>query len=139
MSIFNRNEINDRNDQLLGRFSTVEGNGQPHVVPVVFRRNPARDAIDIGGHALEKTAKFRYVQGHPRAAIVVDDLASTDPRRPRGIEIREIIETHRDGGERIVPGFVDAWMRLIPTRSVAWGLAHDPALPSKRSVNRSSD
>jgi pyridoxamine 5'-phosphate oxidase family protein len=35
-----------------------------------------------------RTKKYRDVERTGRAAIVIDDLASTDPWRPRGIEIR---------------------------------------------------
>lgn len=114
MSVFSQNEINYLNDQLLARLSTVDGNGQPHVVPVGFRYNGNADAIDIGGSALDQTAKFRHAEQSSRAAIVVDDLASTNPWRPRGIEIRGRVETHRAGGERLGPGFGGAWMRVIP-------------------------
>jgi pyridoxamine 5'-phosphate oxidase family protein len=35
-----------------------------------------------------RTKKYPDVERTGRAAIVIDDLASTDPWRPRGIEIR---------------------------------------------------
>jgi len=72
----------------LGRIATVGADGTPHVVPAAWIYNAARDAIDIGGQELEQTKKFRDVARTGRAAIVIDDLASTDPWRPRGIEIR---------------------------------------------------
>lgn len=39
------------------------------------------DAIEVRGWEFEQTKKFRDVAGSGRAAIVVDDLASTDPAR----------------------------------------------------------
>ena len=72
----------------LGRIATVGADGTPHVVPVAFIYNAVRDAIDIGGSELEQSKKFRDVARTGRAAIVIDDLASTDPWHPRGIEIR---------------------------------------------------
>ena len=36
----------------------------------------------------DRTKKFKAASRSGRAAIVIDDLASTDPWRPRGIEIR---------------------------------------------------
>ena len=68
----------------LGRIATVGVDGTPHVVPVGWIYNAARDTIDIGGHELERTKKFRDVARSGRAAIVIDDLKSTDPWRPRG-------------------------------------------------------
>ena len=47
-----------------------------------------RDTIDIGGHELERTKKFRDVARSGRAAIVIDDIPETDAWHPRGIEIR---------------------------------------------------
>src|SRR3982751_5242107 len=72
----------------LGRIATVGADGTPHVVPVAWIYNAARDAIEVGGSALEQTKKFRDVARTGRAAIVIDDLPSTDPWHPRGIEIR---------------------------------------------------
>src|SRR3954466_13812926 len=72
----------------LGRLAAVGGDGTPHVVPVAWIYNAAREAIDVGGHELERSKKFRDVDRTGPAAIVIDDLASRDPWRPRGIEIR---------------------------------------------------
>ena len=72
----------------LGRIATVDADGTPHVVPVAWIYNAARDTIDVGGHVLERSKKFRDVARTGRAAIVLDDLASTDPWVPRAIEVR---------------------------------------------------
>src|SRR5919206_4930475 len=72
----------------LGRLATVGRDGTPHVVPVGWIYNAARDTIDVGGIDLERTKKFRDVARSGRAAIVVDDLESVDPWRPRGVEVR---------------------------------------------------
>src|SRR3982750_3453974 len=45
----------------LGRLATVGADGTPHVVPVAWIYNAARDTIDVGGHDLEGTKKFRDV------------------------------------------------------------------------------
>lgn len=75
-------------ERRLGRLATVGADGTPHVVPVGFSYNLAEETIDVGGRALERTKKFRDVVHSGRAAIVVDDLASVDRWRPRGIEVR---------------------------------------------------
>ena len=98
----------------LGRLATVGADGTPHVVPVAFIYNAARDAIDVGGFELERSKKFRDVLRTGRAAIVIDDLASTDPWRPRGIEIR-------GRGEAIA--LPTPLIRIHPERIVSWGLA----------------
>ena len=99
----------------LGRIATVGADGTPHVVPVASIYNAARDAIDIGGQELEQTKKFRDVARTGRAAIVIDDLASTDPWRPRGIEIR-------GRGEAIA--LPTPLIRIHPERIVSWGLTN---------------
>ena len=97
----------------LGRLATVGADGTPHVVPVAWIYNAVRDTIDIGGAALEETKKFRDVARSGRAAIVIDDLASTDPWRPRGIEVR-------GRGEAIA--MPTPLIRIHPERIVSWGL-----------------
>jgi pyridoxamine 5'-phosphate oxidase family protein len=97
----------------LGRLATVGTDGTPHVVPVGWRYNSERDAIDIRGFELERTKKFRDVQRSGRAAIVVDDLASASPWRPRGVEVRGRAQAI-DG-----PGPV---IRIYPERVVTWGI-----------------
>jgi pyridoxamine 5'-phosphate oxidase family protein len=97
----------------LGRIATVGRDGTPHVVPVAWIYNAVRDTIDIGGAALEETKKFRDVARTGRVAFVIDDVASTDPWRPRGIEVR-------GRGEAIA--FPTALIRIHPERIVSWGL-----------------
>src|SRR5437764_8544333 len=97
----------------LGRIATVGADGTPHVVPVAWIYNAARDTIDVGGHELERTRKFRDVARTGRAAIVIDDLASTDPWRPRGIEIR--------GRGEAIP-LPTPLIRIYPERIISWGL-----------------
>jgi pyridoxamine 5'-phosphate oxidase family protein len=96
--------------------------GQPHVVPVAFRYNPDQDTIDIGGHGFATRKKFRDVQRNPRVAFVVDDLASVNPWRARGIEVRGEAEVLTSGGETIQPGFDPEMFRVRPRRVVSWGL-----------------
>jgi pyridoxamine 5'-phosphate oxidase family protein len=97
----------------LGRIATVGADGTPHVVPVAWIYNAARDAIEIGGSELERTKKFRDVRRAGRAAIVIDDLASTDPWRPRAIEIR---------GRAEAIALPTPLIRIHPDRVVSWGL-----------------
>jgi pyridoxamine 5'-phosphate oxidase family protein len=97
----------------LGRIATVGADGTPHVVPVGWIYNAASDTIDIGGHELERTKKFRDAARNGRAAIVIDDLESIDPWRPRGIEVR-------GRGEAIA--LPTPLIRIHAERIVSWGL-----------------
>jgi pyridoxamine 5'-phosphate oxidase family protein len=94
------------------------------VVPVAWIYNAARETIDVGGSELERTKKFRDVERSGRAAIVIDDLESTDPWRPRGIEIR-------GRGEAIA--LPTPLIRIHPERIVSWGIE---ARPSARTVGQ---
>jgi pyridoxamine 5'-phosphate oxidase family protein len=116
MSVFTDREIeylSERRPERLGRIATVGKDGTPHVVPVGWRFNPELDSIDVGGMDLANTKKFRDARRSGRASIVVDDLVSTDPWMPRGIEVRGRAEAI-DGDRALV--------RIHPERIVSWGL-----------------
>jgi pyridoxamine 5'-phosphate oxidase family protein len=97
----------------LARIATVGRDGTPHVVPVGWRYDHAQDAIEVGGFRLEATKKFRDVARTGRAALVIDELVSVSPWRPRGIEVRGRAEAVT-GGEPVI--------RLFPERVVSWGI-----------------
>jgi pyridoxamine 5'-phosphate oxidase family protein len=108
----------------LGRIATVGADGTPHVVPVAWIFNAARDTIDVGGSELERSKKFRDIARSGRAAIVIDDLGDTEHWRPRGIEVR-------GRGEAIT--LPTPLIRIHPERIVSWGLE---AARSARTVSR---
>lgn len=97
----------------LGRLASVGADGTPHVVPVGWIYNAARDTIDVGGRDLEASKKFRDIARSGRAAIVIDDLESVDPWRPRGVEIR---------GRAKAITLPTPLIRIHPERIVSWGL-----------------
>ena len=84
--------------QRLGRIATAGVDHKPHVVPTSFHYNDELGTIDIGGMHVATTKKFRDVQSTGWAAIVVDDLVSTDPWTPRMLEIRGRAEALATGG-----------------------------------------
>jgi pyridoxamine 5'-phosphate oxidase family protein len=108
--------LGERKPERLGRLATLGKDGTPHVVPVGWRFNPEFDAIDVRGRDLTRTKKFRDVRRSGRAAIVIDDLETIDPWKPRGIEIRGRAEAVE--GDR-------PWIRIHPERIVSWGLESD--------------
>lgn len=121
--IFSRNEIAYLRSQPLGRIATQHPDGTLQNSPVGFTYNPATETIDIAGHRMGSSRKFRNVAANGRVAFVVDDLASTRPWRPRFLEIRgwaEAITTDRAAhADPVVPG---AFIRIHPTRVLALGL-----------------
>jgi pyridoxamine 5'-phosphate oxidase family protein len=108
--------------QRLGRIATTGADSKPHVVPTSFRYNPELGTVDIGGHHVATTKKYRDVQANPAAAIVVDDLVSTDPWTPRMLEIRGRAEAVPAGGADLGPGFGDAFIRLHPEKVNSFGI-----------------
>jgi pyridoxamine 5'-phosphate oxidase family protein len=128
MNNFTQNEIEYLRSGLLGRLATVGRDGTPHIAPVgMFSYNARLGTIDVGERDLTNTKKFRDVARTGRAALVVDDLASTDPWRPRGIEIRGRAEAIEEPKPVI---------RLHPERIVAWGVDTGAFQRNSRSVER---
>jgi pyridoxamine 5'-phosphate oxidase family protein len=134
MSHFTQAEIEYFASQRLGRLATVGSSGEPHVVPVSFRYNAELDSIDIGGHGIAKSKKFRDVARSGRAAFVVDDVLP--PWRPRGIEVRGVAETHDTGGKEVMADFDPELIRIYPTRIVGWGLDSDAFHSNSRTIKR---
>jgi pyridoxamine 5'-phosphate oxidase family protein len=114
MSVFTEAELRYlAGGRQLGRLATVGADGTPHVVPVAWIYNAARDTIDIGGHELEQSKKFRDVARSGRAAIVIDDVENADSWRPRAIEVR--------GGADAIR-LPTPLIRIYPERIISWGL-----------------
>jgi pyridoxamine 5'-phosphate oxidase family protein len=108
--------------QRLGRLATTGADHKPHVVPTSFHYNPELGTIDVGGHHVATTKKYRDVQANGWAAIVVDDLVSIDPWTPRMLEIRGRAETVATGGSTLGPGFGEAFIRIHPERVNSFGI-----------------
>jgi PPOX class F420-dependent enzyme/OxyR family protein len=137
VSLFTANELEYLKSQRLCRIATVGANGQPHVTPVAFRYNADTDTFDIGGHGgFASRKKWRDVLQNPQVAIVIDDIASFNPWKVRGIEIRGTVETFPTGGESVIPGADPEMIHITPKRIVSWGLDTEAyGAPNARSVN----
>lgn len=125
MSAFSRAEIEYMAEQRLGRIATVGAGGEPHVVPVTFRYNSEADTIDVGGHGIAKSKKFRDVARGQAAAFVVDDVRP--PWRPRMIEVRGRAEALADGGREVNEDFDPEVIRITPQRILSFGIDGDDA------------
>jgi pyridoxamine 5'-phosphate oxidase family protein len=108
--------------QRLGRLATAGADHKPHVVPTSFRYNPELGTVDIGGRRVAETKKYRDVQANGWAALVVDDLVSTDPWRPRFLEIRGRAEAIPTGGTDLGPGFGEGFIRIHPEKVNSFGI-----------------
>ena len=122
MSNFTPTEIAYLQSQLLGRLATIGADGDPHVVPVGFRYNPDLDMIDIGGHGIAQSKKYRDVARARRAAFVVDDLVSVDPWTPRMLSVRGRAEVLPSGGHATTPDFDSELIRIFPSWIGSFGV-----------------
>lgn len=141
MATFSDKEFEYLKSQRLARLATADATGAPHVVPVGFHLSEDGTAIDVGGHNFAKSKKYRDLKANPRVAIVVDDLVSVNPWAPRGLEARGSAELHDSGGgEKFGPGWDEAWLRIVPSRVISWGIEAPPFADgnfSARSIARS--
>ncbi|MFD0856687.1 PPOX class F420-dependent oxidoreductase [Actinomadura adrarensis] len=110
---FTDNEREYLSTQRLARLATIAPDGSPQNNPVGFHLNETLGTIDIYGHNLPASRKFRNVQQNPRVALVIDDLKSVDPWHVRGLEIRgraEAVTANRP------------LIRIHPQTVFTWGL-----------------
>lgn len=96
----------------LGRVATLGKDGTPHVVPTGWTYNAEHNTIDVTGRDVPSTRKFADVMRHPRASIVIDDIASRNLFTPRAVEVRGRAEAVRR--ERLI--------RIHPEEVASWGL-----------------
>src|SRR5215207_10091905 len=108
--------------QFLGRLATRRPDGTLQNSPVGFRLNDD-GTIDIGGHRLGHSAKWRNILDNGEVAFVVDDLASTRPWRPRGVEVRGRAEA-LEGQQPVMAGMSSQLIRIHPRWVFSWGLGH---------------
>jgi pyridoxamine 5'-phosphate oxidase family protein len=125
MSAFSNAELAYLSDQPLGRIATSQADGTLQVSPVGFRHNPELDTIDISGHGMATSRKFRNIADNGRVAFVVDDLASVRPWRPRCLEIR-------GHGEVVDDSPAGPLIRIYPERIISFGI--DEAFTSAQDL-----
>jgi pyridoxamine 5'-phosphate oxidase family protein len=109
---FSDSEIEYLSENVLGRIATVSGSMEPHVVPVVYRFDG--NSVFFSGFNLLHSLKYRHIIRNNKVAFVVDDLESTRPWKPRGIEIRGYAEPIESGGHLAV--------KITPTAKRSWGI-----------------
>jgi pyridoxamine 5'-phosphate oxidase family protein len=109
---FSDSEIEYLSENVLGRIATVSGSMEPHVVPVVYRFDG--NCVFFSGFNLLRSLKYRHILRNNKVAFVVDDLESTRPWQPRGIEIRGYAEPIESGGHLAV--------KITPRAKRSWGI-----------------
>ena len=123
-------EISYLESQPLGRLATIQPDGSPQVKPVGFRYNPELGTVDVTGFKMSASQKYRNVSRDGRAALVIDDIASTQPWRVRFLEIRGRAEAVPGDSDNDGDGPSDASViRLHPGRVLSFGIEEPPDEP----------
>lgn len=130
MSVFTELEVEYLRSQRLARLATASASGQPDVSPVGFGLEG--DTVVSGGLDITKTVRYRHLSENAQATVVIDDLASVDPWRPRGVKVRGTATIEENnGGLRI---------RIAPEVIWSWGINPDSekhfATIERRTVER---
>ena len=120
MASFSDPEIQYLKSQRLARIATASPQGIPDVSPVAFEFD--RTHFFVGSHSQEifiRTKKYKNVRdGNNQIAIVIDDLESVQPWKPRGIKVNgtaEIVEHNGMFGPA-------KYLQITPTVSWSWGI-----------------
>jgi pyridoxamine 5'-phosphate oxidase family protein len=125
-------EIAYLESQQLGRLATIQPDGMPQVKPVGFRYNPQLGTVDVAGFSMSSSQKFRNVSRDGRAALVVDDIASTQPWRVRFLEIRGRAEGVPGDGDDAADNAV---IRLYPGRVLSFWVEEPPEEPHRTRLH----
>jgi pyridoxamine 5'-phosphate oxidase family protein len=137
MAIFTEREIAYLRQQRLGRLATVGKDGTVQNNPVGFGFNEQLQTIDIGGHDMAASRKFRNVAAGSKVALVVDDIASLDPWTVRCLEIRgeaEALAEPTDSAAHTAGPII----RIHPRRIISFGIDPDNPAAGKRTVTDDS-
>lgn len=106
--------------QRLARIATVSKKNQPNVAPVGFEYDGTY--FWIGSHSQDiffRSYKYLNVKkGNTLVCIVIDDLESINPWKPRGVQINGVAEVTEHKGV-----FGDGlYLKITPKSYHAWGL-----------------
>ena len=113
--MFSQEEIDYLKSQRLARIATVSKTLQPDVAPVGFEFDGQH--FYIGGIQQKKTNKYKNVaSGNKKVALVIDDVESVDPWKPRGIKIH--------GEAQIVDrkGQYAPYLEVTAKKTWSWGI-----------------
>jgi pyridoxamine 5'-phosphate oxidase family protein len=139
---FTDTELEYLSTQHLGRLATAQPDGTLQVSPVGFRYNEGTGTIDIAGHGMSRSRKFRNVADNGQAAFVIDDLASIQPWLPRCVEIRGRAEAIAEPTDSAwAPaigqmGFDGAIIRIHPKWIMSFGIGETGGDAHEFKVNK---
>ena len=118
--MFSEAERNYLKSQRLARIATASSKGKPEVSPVGFEFDGSY--FWIGSHSQEifpTTRRYKnIIAGNTAVSLVVDDLVSVDPWRPRGIKVSgtaQVLDHRGIFGQ-------GKYIRITPKVTVSWGI-----------------
>lgn len=127
--MFTEKEIAYIRSQPLGRIATVDGDGQPDNVAIGFQFDGK--IFHIGGLDNPSTRKYKNVaNGYTKVALLIDDLQSVNPWRPRGIRIYGTAEIIDQSGRPV--------LKITPVTSWSWDVEEPAFKNGKFSPHKTS-
>jgi pyridoxamine 5'-phosphate oxidase family protein len=125
--MFSEKELAYLKSQRLARIATASSDGQPDVAPVGFDFDG--ECFYVGGFNITKTIKYKNVLVNPRVSLVIDDLESVNPMRPRSIKLHGKADiVSREGYAGTGP-----YIRIRP--ELIWGMGiEEPAIKDGKGV-----
>ena len=119
-SIYSEPEIQYLKSQRLARIATATRQGKPDVSPVGFEFDGMH--FFIGSHSQDiffSTRKYKNVRdGNKEVALVIDDLESVQPWKPRAMKINGTAEIVEHNG-MFGPG---KYLKITPSVTWSWGI-----------------
>lgn len=129
--MFSEKEIAYLKSQRLARIGTASEDIQPDVAPVGFDFDGTY--FYVGGINLAKTLKYKNIEKNPKVSLVIDDLESASPWKPRGIKVHGIADlTTRKGYVGVA-----TYIRIKPNEKWSWGI-EEPAIKDGKSIIKKS-
>ena len=126
--MFSEKEIEYLKSQRLARIATVSAQGQPDVAPVGYEFDG--QYFYVGGLQQQKTLKYKNVRGGSvKVALVIDDMGSFDPPKPRGLKLHGVAEIEERQGQS-GPGL---YLKIRPRKYWSWGI-EEPVFQGDRIV-----
>ena len=125
--MFSEKEVNYLKSQRLARVATVSKGLQPDVAPVGFDFDGTY--FYIGGLNLAKSLKYKNALENPKVSLVIDDLESINPWKPRGIKIHGVAEIVTRKGY----AGAGEYIRIKPEVKWSWGI-EEPAIKDGKAV-----
>jgi pyridoxamine 5'-phosphate oxidase family protein len=118
--VFNKGETEYLKSQFIARFATATNKGKPNVVPVGFEFDGRYFYIgSVKQEILRSSPKYINIKkGNGQVALVIDDLISVEPWKPRGIRVNgvgDIVTRKGQFGK-------GEYIRVRPKLSWSWGL-----------------